>query len=197
MRYKAGQKEETRKKMLEAAGRGFRSHGYDGIGVDGLAKEAGVTSGAFYSHFGSKDGAFKAALEAGLDEVIATLPKIQRENGKDWIKAFADYYLGRDHRADLACGCAMATLTPEVVRSGSELHVIYEQKMSMIADLIAAGLAGGSKVERRARAWAMLGVLIGGLTVARAMDNMQTADEVANAIKIAAQKAAGETHILG
>jgi len=72
-------KEETRKRMLVAAGRSFRSYGYAGIGVSGIAKAAGVTSGAFYAHFGSKDGAFSADLEDGLDEVIENIPVIQKE----------------------------------------------------------------------------------------------------------------------
>ena len=193
MRYKADQKEETRRKMLEAAGRGFRSHGYSGIGVDGLAKAAGVTSGAFYAHFGSKDAAFDAALAAGLDEVIEGVPKFQSEHGADWVKAFAEYYLGKRHRSDLACGCAMATLTPEVVRSGPEVHAAFEKKMTLIADLVARGLAGASDEDRHARAWAMLSVLIGGLTVARAMKSAKAADEVAEAVKAAAIKAAGRT----
>ena len=193
MRYKADQKEETRRKMLEAAGRGFRSHGYSGIGVDGLAKAAGVTSGAFYAHFGSKDTAFDAALAAGLDEVIEGVPKFQGEHGADWVKAFADYYLGEPHRGDLACGCAMATLTPEVVRSGPEVHAAFEKKMTLIADLVVRGLAGTSDEDRHARAWAMLSVLIGGLTVARAMKSAKAADAVAEAVKAAAIKAAGRT----
>lgn len=101
MRYKSGQKEETRQRMLEAASRSFRSHGYAGIGVDGIAKAAGVTSGAFYTHFGSKDAAFQAAVAAGLDEVIASVPRFQRTHGKDWVEAFSDYYVGRPHREDL------------------------------------------------------------------------------------------------
>jgi AcrR family transcriptional regulator len=191
MRHKGVDKEETRRKILEAAGRGFREHGYAGIGVDGLAKAAGVTSGAFYSHFGSKDGAFGVALAAGLDEVIEGVPTFQREHGADWVKAFAEYYLGKPHRSDLACGCAMATLTTEVVRSDAEVHVTFEKKMTLIADLVAHGLAGGSDENRRARAWSMLGVLIGGINVARAMKSAKAAEEVAEAIKAAAIKAAG------
>lgn len=193
MRYKAGQKEKTRRKMLEAASRSFRSYGYSGIGVDGLAKEAGVTSGAFYSHFGSKAAVFDAALAAGLDEVIEGVPKFQSEYGAGWVKAFAEYYLGKPHRSDLACGCAMATLTPEVVRSGVEVHAAFEKKMTLIADLVARGLEGTSDKDRRARAWAMLGLLIGGLTVARAMRSAKAADEVAEGVKAAAIKAAGRT----
>ena len=196
MRHKGVDKEETRRKILEAAGRGFREHGYAGIGVDGLAKAAGVTSGAFYSHFGSKDGAFGVALVAGLDEVIEGVPTFQREHGTDWVKAFAEYYLGKPHRSDLACGCAMATLTTEVVRSDAEVHAAFEKKMTLIADLVAHGLAGGSDEDRRARAWSMLGVLIGGINVARAMKSTKAAEEVAEAIKAAAVKAAGRARAI-
>lgn len=193
MTSRADKKEETRAKMLEAAGRGFRSNGFAGIGVDGLAKVAGVTSGAFYTHFGSKGSAFDAALVAGLDEVIEATPKFQKEEGIKWVQAYADYYLGRAHRDDLACGCAMTTLSPEVVRTEPETHAIYEKKMVMIADLVAKGLAGGSLDERKSRAWAMLGVLIGGLTVARAVKTRKIAEEIAAAIRAAAVAAAGKT----
>lgn len=193
MRYKTDQKEKTRQVMLEAASRGFRKHGYAGIGVDGLAKAAGVTSGAFYSHFGSKDAAFENALMAGLDEVIEGIPKFQNEHGTDWVKAFAEYYLGKPHQKNLDCGCAMATLTPEVVRFGARIHSAFEKKMSAIADIVANGLAGSSEQDRRTRAWAMLGVLIGGINVARAMKSAKVSEEVAEAVKTAAIKAAGRT----
>lgn len=193
MRQKGVDKEETRQKMIEASGRGFRKYGYAGIGVDGLAKAAGVTSGAFYSHFGSKDGAFDIALAAGLDEVVKGVPKFQAEYGLDWVKAFAEYYLGKPHRLDLECGCAMATLTSEVVRSHVKVHAAFEEKMNLIADLIAHGLSGSSDEDRRARAWSMIGVLIGGINIARAMKSTKVSEEVAEAIKNAAIKAAGRT----
>jgi AcrR family transcriptional regulator len=191
MRHKGVDKEETRRKVQEAVGRGFRKYGYSGIGVDGLARQAGVTSGAFYAHMGSKDAAFFYAMNAGLDEVIEGIPGFQSEHGSDWVKAFADYYLGKKHQRDLECGCAMATLTPEVVRSGTEVHEAFEKKMSRIVELVANGLVGGSEQDRRARAWSMLGILVGGLNIARAMKTSKATDEVAGAIKAAAIKAAG------
>ncbi len=198
MRHKGVAKEETRKKMLAAVGRGFRSNGFAGVGVDGLAREAGVTSGAFYTHFGSKGAAFDAALADGLDEVISAIPDYQEKHGAAWVQAFVDNYLGKPHRKDLACGCAMATLTPEVVRSAADTQAAYEKKMTQIADLIADGLAGKSINDRRARAWAMLGVLIGGINLVRAMKRVKVADDVADAIKAAAIQAAGRvrsTHV--
>jgi len=172
--------------MLDAASMSFRSNGYAGIGVDGIAKAAGVTSGAFYAHFGSKDKAFKAALDMGLDEVIDVIPKMQNESSDNWLEKFVDYYLGQVHREDLACGCAMTTLSPEVVRAGVELHENYENKMKIIAELIAKGLKRDDANERIAKAWALLAILIGGLTMARAVKTQEVSDEIARAIKIAA-----------
>lgn len=188
---KQDRKEETRRRMLSAATRSFRSHGFAGIGVDGIARAAGVTSGAFYAHFGSKDQAFEAALAAGLDEVIDAIPTFRKDFGSGWVRAFADYYLGKAHRDDLASGCAMTTLSPEVARAVPEVHAAYETKMARIADLVSNGLDGGSEEERRARAWAMLGLLIGGLTVARAVESADLAEEIAAAIRQAAVNAAG------
>ncbi len=187
-------KAQTRERMLDAAGRSFRAHGYAGIGVDGIAKAAGVTSGAFYAHLGSKDGAFRAALERGLDEVIQAIPEYRRAHGTDWVRAFAAYYLGRPHRDDLACGCAMTTLSPEVARSNAGVKAIYEAKMKTIAGLIADGLEGGDRRDRLSRAWAMLGVLTGGLTLARSVKSRKLAEGIADAIKAAAVNAVRMGH---
>ena len=193
MRHKGVDKEETKRKIFAAAGRGFRKHGYAGIGVDGLAKSAGVTSGAFYAHFGSKGGAFDVALAVGLEEVVEGVTNFQIKHGADWVEAFAKYYLSRSHQRDLDTGCAMATLTPDVVRSSPKVHTAYEKKMTQIVDLISTGLADGSDEDRRGRAWAMLSVLIGGINVARAMKSAKTSEAVAKAIIPAAVNAAGRT----
>jgi len=189
---KVNKRLETRKRIINAASQGFRSNGYAGIGVDGIAKAAGVTSGAFYAHLGSKDGAFEAALSVGLDEVIAAIPEFQRQHGQDWIRAFSDYYLEKDHRENLSCGCAMTTLSPEVVRTKPELHAIYEEKMLDIVKLMAQGFDGTSHEECISRAWVVLGILIGGLTMARAVGSTETAELVAASIKKAAFSAAGK-----
>ena len=179
--------------MLRAAGRGFREHGFSGIGVDGLAGEAGVTSGAFYTHFGSKSAAFDEALLDGLNEVISAVPGFQEEHGQEWVRAFAEYYLGREHRKDVGGGCAMAALTSEVVKMEPDVQGAYENRMKKIAALMAGGLAGGSEFDRLARAWSILGTLIGGVNIARAVKTARTADEIAESIIESAISTAGET----
>jgi len=191
MRHKGIDKEETRQRMVEAVGRGFRKDGFSGVGIESLVKAAGVTSGAFYSHFGSKAGAFDVALTAGLDEVIEAIPEFQKKYQSKWINAFAEYYLGEDHRKNIETGCAMASLTPEVIRFKADTHAIFEKKMTVIVELIAVGLSGDSNEEITSRAWSMLGILIGGINLSRAMKTTGISEDVASAIKLSAIKIAG------
>jgi AcrR family transcriptional regulator len=81
MRYGPGHKEDARTRILAAVGRGFRRLGYGGIGVDALAKEAGVTSGAFYGHFPSKADAFTASALAGLVELREGIERLRAKAG--------------------------------------------------------------------------------------------------------------------
>ncbi len=191
MRHKGLGKDEARQRMIIAIGKGFRKNGYSGIGVDALAKSAGMTSGAFYSHFGSKSKAFNIALNEGLDEVIYAIPKFQVEHKSGWVKVFAEYYLSESHRVDLECGCAMASLTSEVIRFGSNVHSTYESKMRQIVELIANGLIGDNDKDRLNRAWSILGILIGGVNIARAMNTTTLSDEISSSIKSSAIEMAG------
>src|SRR5215510_6633107 len=68
MRYAKEHKAETRQKILEAAGRLFREHGYDGVGVDAIMAEVGLTAGGFYSHFKSKQALFAEAMSLALEK---------------------------------------------------------------------------------------------------------------------------------
>ncbi|MEQ1672130.1 MAG: TetR/AcrR family transcriptional regulator, partial [Hyphomicrobium sp.] len=118
MRYGPGHKEEAKAKILGAVGRGFRRLGFGGIGVDGLAKEAGVTSGAFYGHFPSKADAFRAAAVAGMIDVRLAIEQTRASQGEVWLSKFADFYMNAKRTCDLSDACALQSLTPEVGRAG-------------------------------------------------------------------------------
>ncbi len=179
--------EATKAKLLESSGRAFRREGYAGIGVDSIAKDAGVTSGAFYAHLKSKNDAFRAALVAGLEEVLAALPAYRETHGDQWPAAFADYYLGLDHRLDLEGGCAMTSLTPDVVRADPEVQSEYAVLMGRIVKEIARNLPNDAPPhEQETKAWAFLSALIGGLTLARAVGTGPAADDIERSSKAAA-----------
>jgi TetR/AcrR family transcriptional regulator, transcriptional repressor for nem operon len=190
MRYKAGHKEEARARMIAAAGRGFRRKGFGGIGVDGLAKEAEVTSGAFYGHFASKDAAFKEAVAAGVEALRAGVERFRSQHGDDWIEPFVDFYLGEKRVCELGESCAMQSLSPEVARADDEVKAAYEAGMVKVVELVAQGLRGGSLAERRKRAWALLSILSGGVTLARAVSDTGLSARIAKSIRAAAIQAA-------
>jgi TetR/AcrR family transcriptional regulator, transcriptional repressor for nem operon len=175
-------KEDTRDRILHAVSRGFRTRGYNGIGVDALAKDAGVTSGAFYGYFRSKEDAFLAAVVDGIDEYRAGIESLQANYGANWSVALADYYVGRKHRQDLACGCALPTLSPEVIRSDQRVRSAYQAELIKLNAAIAAGLATGTETEKRDTAWVILAVLAGGVTLARAVWDELVAEQIATAV---------------
>lgn len=182
-RYAPGHREEARARILAAVGRGFRKRGYGGIGVDGLAKEAAVTSGALYGHFPSKEAAFKEAVVAGLDELRAGIEAVRAEHGVKWIEIFVDFYLGYKRTCELGDSCTLQSLTPEVQRSDSETKTAYEARMKMVAQAVADGLSGTDSADRLQRAWALLAMLTGGVTLARAVEDQATSDAIAAAVR--------------
>ncbi len=190
MRYKPGHREEARARMIAAAGRGFKKRGFGGIGVDGLAKEAEVTSGAFYGHFPSKEAAFKEAVAAGIEELRAGVSELREGHGKRWLEAFVDFYLGRKRTCELGESCAMQSLSVEVARAEPEVRAAYEAGMLKVVDAIAQGLEGGTLASRRKRAWALLSILSGGVTLARAVEDAQLSARIAVSIRAAALNAA-------
>ena len=184
-------KEETKNKLVASASRNFRRHGYGGIGVDGIASSAEVTSGAFYSHLGSKDGAFKAALEQGLDEVVEAMTQIQNDNGGQWTESFAHYYLGEEHVQNLECGCAMASLTLDVARMNDKNAKAFESRFSKIIEQVMLGLSGNDENDKYRRAWSFLSLLVGGLTFLRALHSKTVRKSARDGLVTSAIKVAG------
>lgn len=175
---------DARDRLVVAAGRGFRKGGFGGIGVDALAKEAGLTSGAFYAHLGSKAGAFRVAVDDGLAFLLNGIAEFQTRYGADWRDKFVDFYLGERMATGLEEACALPTLTADVARSDDETRRSYEEELKAIVDKIANG--PGKQISRD-RAWALLATLNGAAGVARAMPDPRLREEIlvaaANAAK--------------
>ena len=186
MAHRAGRKEEGRARLLAGAGRGFRRLGYGGLGVDGLAKEAGVTSGAFYAHFRSKAEAFAAAVAAGMDDLAAAVAGLQAGGG-DWAKRFIAFYLGERRTCDAAEACALQSLSGEVARADDAARDAYAESLDRVIETVAAGLPAGEG-EARDRAIALLALLSGGVTMARAVRDPALSQSIADAVAAAADR---------
>jgi TetR/AcrR family transcriptional repressor of nem operon len=185
MRYPSDQKAKARDAILQAGAGALRTNGFNGIGVDGLAASAGVTSGAFYSNFRNK-----AAL---LEEVIATCvgePFIDSENGslaerQERLREFLAMYISAAHRADPADGCVMPTLSADVARASPQIRATYQRKMLELVRKM-SNVLDGAAPERETRAWSIIAMMVGAIAIARAMPDGEAADRVlGSALEIA------------
>ena len=192
MAGRAEQKEESRARILASAGRGFRSRGYGALGVDGLAREAGVTSGAFYAHFPSKAAAFREAVVVGLEELRAGIGQLRATCGTGWRAAFIDFYLGERRTCDLAESCALQSLSGEVARADDVARDAYEAQLQKVIATAAGGQSETGGREDRAAAIALLALLAGGVSMARAVRDPALAEEIAAAVRMAALHQSGD-----
>jgi AcrR family transcriptional regulator len=176
MRYPPDQKARAKEAILQAGTRALRTKGFNGIGVDGLAASAGVTSGAFYSNFSNK--------EALLEEVIGTClgePFIDSESGslderQQRLKEFLAMYIGTDHRADPASGCVMPALSADVARSNPHIRATYQRKMAGLIHNM-SNVLGGAGPDREKRAWSIVAMMVGAIAISRAMPDGAEADQ--------------------
>src|SRR5260221_3811693 len=116
---------DARERLVEAAGRSFRTGGFGGAGVDALAKGAGLTSGAFYAHFDSKAVAFRLAVADGLSFLRGGILKFQESHGRNWREAFIDFYLGPRMQVALDEACGLPSFSSDVARPDAATRKSY------------------------------------------------------------------------
>ena len=182
MRYSIEHKHETRERILEAAARLFRREGYGGSGIGPLTKEAGVTNGAFYGHFKSKSEAFRAVVLSGMQQLKDAIATLKAEHGGRWRRSFIAFYLGQRRTCELGESCALASLSPEVMRADDETRDAYEQVLASIVEEVSSGLGDLPGDDHDDRAIALLSLLAGGVTLARAVRDPAVSERIANAV---------------
>ncbi|HKR46382.1 MAG TPA: TetR/AcrR family transcriptional regulator [Paraburkholderia sp.] len=183
MRYTAEHKIETRKRIVDAASRLFRRDGYGGSGIDGLTKEAGVTNGAFYGHFKSKGEAFRTVVLAGMEQLRLAVADLKASHGKRWLKTFIGIYLGPKRTCDIGESCALPSFSPEMIRADGETREAYEAELRRLIEEVSAGLPDEPGAARDDRAIALLAMLSGGVTLARAVPDPALSKRIADAVE--------------
>ncbi|OBI84748.1 hypothetical protein A9X00_29225 [Mycobacterium sp. 1245805.9] len=153
--------------------------GFNGIGVDGLAAAADVTSGAFYSNFANKEAMLEAIVEAAVGEPFVSDTKSgARAERRAKLKAFVAEYLSPEHVENPGDGCVMPTLSADVARSGASTREAYERRIAALADRMGE-LFDGADPERRA--WSVIALMVGAVSISRAMSDPATQAEVLDA----------------
>ena len=176
-RYSPEHKEATRRRMIETAGRRFKSDGIDGSGIATLMADAGLTNGAFYAHFASKDSLLATAIANELDTLHANIVA-QADPGAAGLEQVVRWYLSAHHRDNPGDGCPNAALLDEIARSADAIRQAYTDGVLVVIDGLAARMSPEDPPSARVKALSLLGLMAGTLQLSRALTDQQLSDDL-------------------
>jgi TetR/AcrR family transcriptional regulator, transcriptional repressor for nem operon len=170
MRYPVEETAEKHERIVKEASRLFREKGFENVSVGEVMKAAGLTHGAFYAHFASKEELQAAAVAYGQK---VSLDRLQRSKKKT-KGTFDDRYLSQWHRDNPGDGCTMAALGPEVARSTPELKAAFEQGLENL-------LSAKDADRKEAIFWTA--AMMGGVVLARAVKDPRLSEEILRSVR--------------
>ena len=196
MPYPVGHRVEVKRKIVESARRLFNRHGFDNISVDQIMSGAGLTRGGFYSYFESKSELYAEVLRCFFTDPEwkscwegVEVDLTSTEVGPQVVRA----YLSRQHFEDVENSCPMVALPTDVSRSSASTKRAFETVFQAMVSVLERSSTqnAASPRTRRTKAQAMAALCVGGMVVARAMKNRETADELRDACMTVALELGG------
>jgi TetR/AcrR family transcriptional repressor of nem operon len=172
MKVSREQVAEHRKRIVIAAARLFRQRGFDGVTVADVMKDAGLTHGAFYGYFPSKEALIAEAIGQTLpktpDSAIPRVPAAQ----------FADGYLSVRHRDNRATACLFSSLGTEAARGSADLRHRMTEAVRRRIDHLDVDAKGDTRQEKRRAAIAAWSAMVGAMVLARLVDDDRLSKEI-------------------
>jgi AcrR family transcriptional regulator len=175
-------KEASHERIVSAAAKAIRRSGYDGTGVSDIMKEAGLTHGAFYAHFASREAMLaEAADRAGAEanalaaSIIASVPSGQA------LQALVQVYLSKEHLAGIEAGCPNSALGSEMPRQSPEVRLAATRRIKEMVDLVARQYPDWGQPSAHERALVTVATMVGTLVMARAVDDPALSETWCNA----------------
>lgn len=204
MPYAPDHRVETRSRILASARRLFNRNGLTEISIDKIMAGAGLTHGGFYKYFDSKEELYAEAIthfiKCGAVEPWQKMAFANSPQGADLARAILDAYLSREHLEDMEGSCPVIGLATDVARGGGAAKRAYRQVMEMMTQIFASNLGPnplretsthGSNSQDTERALAVVALCVGGMVLARAVDDAATAAELRAAARRYAAALAG------
>lgn len=184
MRYPPGHKQETRKKIVQAAADLFRERGYGGVGVQDIMKTAGLTHGGFYNHFKSKQVLFQQVM--GLEADF--LRRMKAREGKSdkalrqGAKDVCAGYLDPAHLGAIGKACPMATLAVDAARADTATKKAFSKGIAELEAEFTRGLPNRDG-DHDPRALAAIALAVGGFVLGRASGDKKIQSEIMSAAR--------------
>ena len=173
-------KVKNHERIVEVAAARIRESGTATPGVAEIMKSAGLTHGGFYKHFASRDDLVAEAVDRALADGEAAMLTLT-EGADDPLAAFVDWYTSAAHRDDPAAGCAVVALGSDVPRGEERVRTAYRKQVERYLGHLETLLGGGEDARRRAVV--ALSALVGGVLVARAVDDVALSDEILREVR--------------
>src|SRR5829696_5566619 len=171
MRVSRVQAEENRQKVIDVASRLFREHGFDGIGLKDLMEGAGLTHGAFYKQFASKEDLAAQASRRALESASGRWSAAAAANPQDPLGAVIALFLSMGHRAERMDGCPVVALGAEAARQGAEVKASFEAGIREYLEMLGRWLGETDGEEPSAKAMAILSTMVGAVVLSRAVND--------------------------
>lgn len=181
MKVSKEQAARNRDRILDVAAKLFRERGFDGIGVADLMREAGLTHGGFYGHFGSKEDLMAEASARAMAASAERWSAVPSPADGNSLAALATKYLRTAHRDQPGGGCVMAALGADAARQGGPVRRAFTHGFRSLVDVLAERIPGRSAAARRRKAMAGWSALVGAMVLARAVDDPALSEEILNA----------------
>jgi TetR/AcrR family transcriptional repressor of nem operon len=171
MRVSRIQAAENRETVINVASRLFRERGFDGIGLKDLMKGAGLTQGAFYKQFASKEDLAAQASRRALESAFSRWSAAVAANPKDPLGAVVAFYLSTEHREEKMDGCPIVALGSDAARQGSDVKALFEAGIKAHLEILGRLIAGTGGEEPNRKAMAILSTMVGALTLSRVVND--------------------------
>lgn len=185
MRISKEKAAENRTKVVAAAAKLFRERGVEGTGVDALAEAAGLTHGAVYSHFKSKDelaaDAIRHALHQSMQEWLALTEGL---GGAKAFEKLLKVYVSRSHRDHPAGGCSIAAIGSDAPRGADELRDVFRDGVAELIDILTSVSDGATAADRRRTATLRAAAMMGAVVMSRAAaSDRALSDEILKSVR--------------
>lgn len=162
--------------MVDAAARRFKRDGFDGAGIATLVGDAGLTNGAFYGHFASKDDLIATVVGEQISGQVAIVESLPQ--GLESIEIFVREYLSREHRDDPENGCPSAALLDEITRQNQATRDAYTIGAKGMIAAITRLLDTNESESAQDCAIGLYTLLVSSLQLARAVTDQELSDRI-------------------
>ena len=168
MRYQPGHKVQVHRKILKDASRRVRAEGITGAAVSSVMRDAGLTHGGFYKHFGSKDDLLTESLSAAFQETADRLTQAAEKSppGAAW-KAIVKAYLSAEHCEHAERGCPLAALASELARADNSVKAPIRGELIKYKTRMLPLMPGRRVADKEQAFFAIFSTMIGAIAIAR------------------------------